>query len=210
MDPTLSDPAVLELRPFGRALTLHRLPLCPEIRLWLLGDDVDLEAECRELHELEAPPYWAFCWGSGQALARFLLDHPAEVQGRHVVDLGAGSGVVAIAAAKAGARSVLAVDTDPDALRAVRINAALNRVPVEVAERLPDVCDVVLASDILYESEQRDWLLELARGSPSVLVSDPERPSGPHLGIEPLTRMSVRTLPDVDSPMRAAAIFRLS
>lgn len=210
MDQTPSDPAVLELRPFGRALVLRRLPLCPEIWLWLLGDDVDLEAECRELHELEGPPYWAFCWGSGQALARFLLDHPAEVRQRRVVDLGTGSGVVAIAAAKAGARSVLAIDTDPAALAAVRINAALNRVRVEVGERLPDAWDVVLASDILYESEHRDWLLELARGSPSVLVSDPERPSGPRLGIEPLTRISVRTLPDVDSPMRAAAIFRLS
>jgi predicted nicotinamide N-methyase len=151
------------------------------------GDDVDLEAECRELHELEAPPYWAFCWGSGQALARFLLDHPAEVRHRRVVDLGTGSGVVAIAAAKAGARSVLAIDTDPEALAAVRINAALNHVCVEVAERLPDAWDVVLASDILYESEHRDWLLELARGSPRVLVSDPEfepfptstRPCGP-------------------------------
>ena len=79
-----SGAATLGRRAFRQALVLRRLPLCPEIRLWLLGDEVDLEAECRELHDGEAPPYWAFCWGSGQALARFLLDHPEEVRGRRV------------------------------------------------------------------------------------------------------------------------------
>lgn len=209
MEPTLSDPAPLGLCAFRRALVLRRLPLCPQIRLWLLGDSFDLEAECRELHEGEAPPYWAFCWGSGQALARFILDHPAEVRDRRVVDLGTGSGVVAIAAARAGARSICAIDTDPAALSAVRANAAVNRVSVEVAERLPDEWDLLVASDILYEPETRDWLVGLAEKGLRLLVSDPERPSSPRLGIVPLTRMCARTVPDVDSPMRTAAIFRL-
>jgi predicted nicotinamide N-methyase len=204
-----SGAATLGLRAFRQALVSRRLPLCPEIRLWLLGDDVDLEAECRELHDGEAPPYWAFCWGSGQALARFLLDHPAEVRGRSVVDLGTGSGVVAIAAAHAGARSVCAIDTDPAALAAVRANAALNRVAVEVSEQLPDERDVLLASDILYEPETRDRLLGLAQRSLTLLVSDPERPSAPRRGLPPLARIPARTVPDVDSPVRTAAIFRL-
>jgi predicted nicotinamide N-methyase len=204
-----SGPAAPGPRAFRRGLALRRLPLCPEIQLWLLGDDVDLEEECRELHEAEAPPYWAFCWGSGQALARFLLDHPAEVRDRRVVDLGTGSGVVAIAAAQAGARSVWAIDSDPAALRAARTNAAINCVALEVGQQPPDAWDVLVASDILYEAETRDRLLSLADRSLSVLVSDPERPSSPRLGIAPLIRLDARTVPDVDSPIRTAAIFRL-
>jgi predicted nicotinamide N-methyase len=207
--PVPSGAEPTELRPFGQALVLRRLPLCPEIQLWLLGDDFDLEAECRELLEMESPPYWAFCWGSGQALARFLLDHPEEVRDRRVVDLGAGSGVVAVAAAMAGARSVVAVDTDPAALSATQLNAAANGVQVGVARRLPGQWDVLLASDFLYEAENRDRLIELAQGNGSVLVSDPERPASPRFAIEPLARVSARTVPDVDSPMRTAAIFRL-
>jgi len=207
--PTPFGPAPPELRAFGQVLVLRRLPLCPEIQLWLLGDDLDLEAECRDLHEMESPPYWAFCWGSGQAFARFLLDHPAEVRKRRVVDLGSGSGVVAVAAAMAGARSVVAVDSDPSALRAVRVNAAVNRVSVAVASEIPDSWDVLLSSDFLYEPANRDRLMELARGSGSVLVSDPERPSSPRFPSEPLCRVPARTLPDVDSPVCTAAIFRL-
>jgi len=207
--PTPSDAVPPELRPFGQALVLRRPPLCPEIQLWLLGDDFDLEAECRELHEMESPPYWAFCWGSGQALARFLLDHPAEVRNRHVVDLGTGSGVVAVAAAMMGARTVAAVDADPAALCAVGLNARLNGVSVATGSEIPDGWEVLLASDFLYEPDNRDRLIELARESGSVLVSDPERPSSPRLPSEPLHRVSARTVPDVDSPMRSAAIFRL-
>jgi predicted nicotinamide N-methyase len=204
-----SDPPAPELRPFGQALVLRRPPLCPEIQLWLLGDEFDLEVECRELHEMESPPYWAFCWGSGQALARFLLDHPAEVRDRRVVDLGTGSGVVAVAAAMAGARSVVGVDSDPTALCAVQLNARQNRVCVDVAPEIPDPWDVLVASDFLYEPANRDRLIELASGEGSVLVSDPERPSSPRFPNEPLCRVSACTVPDVDSPMRSAAIFRL-
>src|SRR5690349_14600661 len=122
----------------GSVLTPRSLPLCPELRLWLLGDDVDLSTRVSELFSIETAPYWAFCWGSGQALARFVLDHPHHVRGRVVADFGSGSGVCAIAAAKAGAHTVFAVDTDPLALRAVIENARLNGVEVETVTSLPE------------------------------------------------------------------------
>jgi predicted nicotinamide N-methyase len=101
------------LGAFGSRLDRRRPPLCPELELWLLGDDVDLEAACEELADGEAPPFWAFCWGSGQALARHLLDRPEIVRGKRVVDLGSGSGIAGLAAARAGAAHVLALDLDP-------------------------------------------------------------------------------------------------
>jgi predicted nicotinamide N-methyase len=204
-------PAPPDLWAFGRPLELCRLPLCPEIRVWLLAGDIDLEQSCRDLRDCQPPPYWAFCWGSGQALARFLLDHPHEVRERRVVDFGAGGGVVAIAAALAGARSVVAVDSDAAARCAVIANAAANGAELEVAERVPDAWDVLLASDVIYEGANRDWLLGLRAPGRCVIVSDPERPSSPPLPLpmQLLDRVEVRTLPDVDSPMRSAAVFRL-
>ncbi len=208
----MSIPAQLESRyphPFGRSLELRRPPLCPEIHLWLIGDDIDLEADCRELRDGEGAPYWAFCWGAGQALARFLLDRPGEVAGLRVVDLGSGSGVVAIAAALAGARSVVAVDTDPAASRAVRTNALENGARIDTSDRVPDDWDVLLAADVLYEASMRDWLIELAAPERRVIVADPERTQAPRLGVEPFARFDARTFPDVDSPMRRAAVFEL-
>jgi len=202
--------AAPELRAFGRQLELSPLPLCPEIRIWLLAGDIDLEQSCRDLRDCQPPPYWAFCWGSGQALARFLLDHPHEVRGRRVVDFGAGCGVVAIAAALAGAHSVVAVDSDAAARSAAVANAAANGAELEVAERVPDAWDVLLASDVLYEGANRDWLLGLRASGRCVIVSDPERPSSPPPPLQLLDRVEVRTFPDVDSPMRSAAVFRLS
>ncbi len=199
-----------DLRAFGRPLAVTTLPLCPELRLWLLSDEVDLEHECAQLSDCDPPPYWAFCWGSGQALARFLLDHPEEVRGRRVVDFGTGGGVAAIAAAKAGASEVIAVDTDPDAHGAALANAALNGVELQPSQRMPEGWDVLLASDVLYERSNADWLLALGT-SPGrqVLLSDPERACTPPLPSAPLYRYAVTTLPDVDSPSRSAAVFAL-
>jgi predicted nicotinamide N-methyase len=117
----------------GSRLAPRTLPFCPELELWLLGDDVDLEQRASEVFAIETAPYWAFCWGSGQALARYVLDRPELVRGRVVADFGAGCGVAAIAALKAGARSAIAVDIDPNALEACRRNALLNGVSLETA-----------------------------------------------------------------------------
>jgi len=200
------------LTAFGRSLEFQRPPLCPEIGLWLLDDSVDLESSCLGLGSMQAPPYWAFCWGSGQAMARFLLDHPERVDGRRVVDFGAGSGVAGIAARLAGAASVTAVDMDPEARAATLHNAASNGVELATRSSLPDdpeEWDLLLASDVLYEPSQLGRLRALAQGGRPVLLSDPERPSSPRLDHPAQARYAVRTLPDVDSPVKSAAVFLL-
>lgn len=199
-----------ELRAFGRPLSLQRPALCPEIALWLVCEDVDLEQECEALLEGQAPPYWAFCWGGGQVLARYLLDHPAEVADRSVLDLGTGSGVVAIAAALAGARAVMAVDNDLDALAAARRNAAANGVSVEVSRSPDRDSEVLLASDVYFEAGPRDFCERQAELGRRVLVCEPDRPGARHPSLPPLLRAEARTLPDVDSPTRSAAIYRLN
>jgi predicted nicotinamide N-methyase len=194
---------------FGHALTPTRPPLCPEIELWLMGGDLDLESECQELGDCQPPPYWAFCWGSGQALARYVLDRPELVRGRRVVDFGAGGAVAGIAAALAGAGEVTAVDMDPAARQAARENAALNRVGIHVSADIPAQWDVMMAADVLYEGDNLAHLLDLCGPRREVLVSDPGRTSSPRLPVAPAARYAVRTLPDVDSPLRSAAVYRL-
>lgn len=193
----------------GSRLRVRAPDLCPELRLWLLGDDVDLNRRVSELLSIERAPYWAFCWGSGQALARYVLERPELVRGKRVADFGAGCGVAAIAALKAGACSALAVDIDPHALRACRANARLNGVALDVSTELSSDYQVLLASDVLYELGNRELLLTALAREATVLVSDPLRPGNPRLELAESARYAVRTLPDVDSPMASAVIYRL-
>lgn len=207
--PSAEAEAPRGLRPFGRPLSLQRPGGCREIRLWLIAEDVDLEAECLALGPGDAPPYWAFCWGGGQLLARFILDHPEEVAGRRVLDLGSGSGVVAIAAALAGAQSVLAVDSDPASLEAVRANARANGICVETSQQTSDEWDVLLASDVYFEAGPRNFCEAMLAEGRRVLLCEPDRPDAEHPRLEPLLRAAANTHPDVDSPTRSAAIYRL-
>jgi len=135
---------------------LKRVPFVEEISLYLAADiyevwrGTELHADQKDL----APPFWAFAWPGGQALARYLLDHPELVSGRNVLDVGCGSGLVAIAAAKAGAAAVTASDTDPFATTAVQLNARANQVKVCVVRDVlgsTHKADVVLAGDVWYE-----------------------------------------------------------
>jgi predicted nicotinamide N-methyase len=160
-------------------------PLVPEVRLRLADEAVPLWIKTEE--ELGAmglpPPFWAFAWAGGQALARHVLDNPALVRGRRVLDFGSGSGLVGIAAALAGARGAEACDIDPYAVAAIEANAAGN--VVSVAARLADLIgadegwDAVLAGDVCYEKEMAEavtgWLASLARRGATVLIGDPRR-----------------------------------
>ncbi|MDF2975448.1 MAG: putative methyltransferase [Actinomycetospora sp.] len=155
-------------------------PLVPEITL-LLADDI--HRAWSELDE-EAPPFWAFAWVGGQALARHVLDHPDLVRGRRVLDLATGSGVVAIAAALAGAAAVVASDTDARARQAVGLNAAANGVAVDVVGDVLDGAveldvDVVLAGDVFYEQPMarhvERFCDEAVAAGVDVIVGDPGR-----------------------------------
>ena len=215
--------AAIEAEPlplvFGQPLAAHRLPLCPEIRLWLLDGQVDLNAQIDPIFKGQDIPFWAFCWGAGQALARYIIGHPETVAGKRVVDFGAGSGVAAIAAASAGARRALAVDTDPLARRMALRNARLNGVFIEVSGELPESWDLLLASDVMYEERTCGWLLELAVRGRKIIISNPERKETPRLqrllgqseyrasGLEQICRVESPTFPDVDYPTRYVAIY---
>lgn len=197
------------LGAFGARLERRAPALVPEIALWLIGEAVDLEAGCQELADGEAPPYWAFCWASGQALARHLLDHPELVRGRRVVDLGTGSGIAAIAAALAGAREVVAIDVDPTALGAARLNAEHNGVAIRTGTRAPEEFDLLLAADVLYETGLRDWILEEGRRRAACLLADPRRPGTPSIDFPIVASYDARTLPDVDPPCRRVVLHAL-
>jgi predicted nicotinamide N-methyase len=204
---------------FGHSLSVQALPRCPEIRLWLLDGQVDLNAQIDPIFKGADIPFWAFCWGAGQALARYIIDHPYTVAGKRVVDFGAGSGVAAIAAARSGALRVHAVDTDQTAQRMALENARLNRVSIEVSGRLPDSWDLLLASDVMYEEQTCRWLLNLAARGRQIMISNPERKDMPRLErllaedehrslpLARLCRVESPAFPDVDYPTRQVAIY---
>ncbi|GLW30850.1 class I SAM-dependent methyltransferase [Actinoplanes regularis] len=156
---------------------LQPVPLAPEISLHLVDAPLGLfDLTGGEFHSDSPPPFWAFVWAGGQALARYLLDHPGEVAGRRVLDLATGSGVAAIAAARRGATLVAATDIDPDAVAAAHRNAAANAVTL--ADRL-DEPDVVLAGDVYYSPavapQITTRLRAFRRNGAAVLVGDPGR-----------------------------------
>jgi len=186
-----------------------RVPLVPEIELWLLAPTVDVARACQDLTDLDPPPFWAMCWAGGQALARYLLDHAHEVRDRVVADLGAGCGVAGIAAARAGARRVVAIDLDPTALRAARANARLNDVTIHVADSAPDDVSVLLAADVFYEPSARACVREHAIAGRRVLVGDPERTAEQRVLGSRLARYEARTQPDVDAPVTSASVYVL-
>ncbi|MDX1693676.1 MAG: 50S ribosomal protein L11 methyltransferase [Ketobacteraceae bacterium] len=183
------------------------LPLVPEITLYLLADDYPKESLGRESYEklMANPPYWAFCWGGGQAMARFILDNPDSVKSTPVVDFGAGSGVAAIAALLAGAPAALAVDIDPVALAAATANGRLNGVlmkPVQEAGRAPD--RLVLAADICYEESGMAGVQQHLGSGGRVLVSDSriEQLTARLPGLRQVAEYSVKTFPDLDEHQR--------
>ena len=195
--------------------------LLPEIHLALASELMPVWRASEAELEAEGvpPPYWAFAWAGGQALARYLLDHPEVVRGRCVLDFASGCGVSAIAAAKAGAARVIANEIDPYAAEATRINADLNGVELEVVERdLVGEGDpswqVVLAGDVCYEEQPAErfirWLRALAGEGREVLLGDPMRTYLPRSGLERVIAYGVRTTREIeDSDLRNATVWRV-
>ena len=185
------------------ALEVVALPEVPNIRLALLQQSypqhlLDSDAVAKIM---DTPMYWAFCWASGQVLARFIMDNPHYVKGRRVLDFGAGSGVVAIAAAIAGARAVVVCDTDPLALLACRHNAKLNGVDLALAhswESYEGTIDLILAADVLYDRANLSWLQVFLQRAPSVLVADSRIRDFTAENYRPLSSSRSSTLPDLD------------
>lgn len=171
-------------------LQLTTTALVPEIKLYLAEDPIIFWARLEADAKAAGPaPFWASAWAGGQALARYLLDHPQSVAGKSVLDLGSGSGLAAIAAARASATAVTANDIDPDAIAAIAANAAINGVNVQLLHgdllrEDIDGFDVVMAGDALYApSLAADLMLflraQVSRGS-RVLLGDPGRGHLPH------------------------------
>ena len=207
---------------FVRANTvLAAPPLVPEIRLHLASEVTPLWQATEALLEREGlpPPYWAFAWPGGQAVARHVLDHPDLVRGRSAIDIGAGSGLLAIAAAMAGARSVIAADIDAFAAAAIALNAAANGAAVTV--RTDDLigsdatADVLLVGDMCYERPLAErltrWLHERAAQGALVLLGDPGRAYLPQSGLAELSRYTVPTPLDLeDRTSRETVVWRLT
>jgi predicted nicotinamide N-methyase len=192
-------------------------PLVPEIKLYLATEVVPLwRATEDELEKMGVPPpYWAFAWAGGQALARYILDHPETVAGKHVLDIGSGSGLVGIAAAMAGARSVLAADIDAFSAAAIGLNCAANGCDVAVTQ--DDLIggagnwDIILVGDLFYERPLAERLLAWLQGlQRPALLGDPGRSYFPKDQVERLALYNVQTSRDLeDREIRETGVYRL-
>jgi predicted nicotinamide N-methyase len=213
----VTDPA-----SFIRANTeLLRPPLVPEIVLHLATEIVPIWRKTEEELAAEGipPPFWAFAWAGGQALARWVLDNPDTVRGKRVLDFATGSGLSAIAAMKAGATDVVANEIDAFAIAAATLNATANDVRIACAHEdligRDDGWDAVLAGDVCYEREMSarvfDWLKALARRGALVLVGDPGRNYLPRESMKELAVYDVQTTRELeDREVRRTKVWRVS
>ena len=201
---------------------LQAPPHTPELRLHLADEVTPIwRLTEEELGELGLPPpFWAFAWAGGQALARYLLDHPDEVAGRRVIDFATGSGIVAIAAMKAGAARALAADIDPFCAAAVSLNAAANGVAVDFTDAdllgaPAPAADLILAADICYEKPMAEavmaWLQEARAAGTPVLIGDPGRSYFPKSGLVKLAEYRVPTSRELeDAEVKRTAVWTLA
>jgi predicted nicotinamide N-methyase len=176
-----------------------------DLELWLIdADNMDRAFSPEETRRiLEEPPYWSFCWASGLALARFLAEHPQRVEGKRVLDFGAGSGVAGIAAMKAGALEVVACDLDPVALASCRANAELNGVTLGYSADFfaeADRFDLILVADVLYDRANLPLLDQFLTRGKEALVADSRVRDFQHPLYERLGILEALTLPDLAEP----------
>jgi predicted nicotinamide N-methyase len=195
---------------FIRANTvLQPVPHAPEIQLYVADEITPIWRMTEDaLGELGlAPPFWAFAWAGGQAIARYLLDNPEEARGKAVLDFASGSGLCAIAAMKAGADRVLACDIDPLCRAAIALNAEANGVRVDsviadLLDRPPPAAALILAGDICYEKPVAEralaWLAQAHGGGARVLIGDPGRSYFPRQGLVQLADYQVQTTRELE------------
>ncbi|MDH6128547.1 50S ribosomal protein L11 methyltransferase [Kitasatospora sp. GP82] len=224
MSATAASPATsATVQEFVRAKTrLAPVPFVDEIRLHQAAEAIALweETETAQGKAGLAPPFWGFAWPGGQAVARYVLDHPGTVAGRAVLDLAAGSGLVAVAAALRGATTVTAVEIDPYAIAAIELNSTANGVTVDA--HCADLLDgdaapaeVVLAGDVFYERAMAQRVLPFlerahARGA-LVLVGDPGRAYLPRERFTEVASYQVTVAADLeDRPVKTSVVWRLS
>ncbi|MEQ1648605.1 MAG: 50S ribosomal protein L11 methyltransferase [Hyphomicrobiaceae bacterium] len=213
----------VSIRHFIRTNTkLLSPPLVPEIKLHLAEESVPIWQKTEdELGELNIdPPYWAFAWAGGQALARYLLDTPTVSNGKRILDLGAGSGLTAIAPMLRGATSALAADIDELALIASALNADANGVTVsttaeDLLVRKPENFDVILVGDLFYERQLADKVLayiNAARASGAeILIGDPGRNYFPRNRFEQIAEYRVPVTRELeDAEIKKTAVWRVA
>jgi predicted nicotinamide N-methyase len=223
---TLSDTPSLDEENFAAFIAANTEivspPLVPEIKLRLATEITPIwQATETELQEIGIPPpFWAFCWPGGQALARYVLDNPDIVRGKRVLEFAAGGAVSGIAAAVGGAAEVIANDIDAMAVAAAQINAALNKVTLTpstenyLMRETPGGCDVILAGDIFYEQspavEIEAFLRREAASDAVVLIGDPGRKYLPIKNLHEVMRYEVPTSLELeDREMRDGVVWRV-
>ena len=211
----------MELDDFILANTgIEATRLVPEIRLHLATELTPLwHATESYLNQISLnAPFWAFAWVGGQVLSRYILDHPEVVTGLRIADIGSGGGIVSIAAAMAGAEHVTALDVDPVAATACRINAALNGVADRVSTETADAItydfspfDLLLVGDVCYtHGESADLAEHLRDAVLPVLLGDPGRKFLPRHGIRRLATYSVETSQEIEAqPITEASVWRM-
>ena len=197
-------------------------PLVPEVQLYLAHEAVPLWQKTEdELGEMGLPPpFWAFAWAGGQALARHVLDHPDIVAGKRVIDLASGSGLVGIAAMKAGAGRVLAADIDAFSVEAIGLNAEINAVSLtatgrDLLEQPAEACDVILVGDLFYEKDLAAkvfaWLEDAEGRGITALIGDPGRSYLPREKLKKLGEYKVQVTRDLeDAEVKLTSVWRLS
>ncbi|WP_237457613.1 methyltransferase [Pseudomaricurvus sp. HS19] len=194
--------AVQDILPTARIETLS-LDNGTGISLFLMNEDYPQDRLPQEaaLKLMEQPYYWAFCWASGLVLSRYLLDNPQLVAGKRVVDFGCGSGVMAIAAAMAGAAEVIACDIDPLALLATEENARLNEVTLTLSDDFDNITgpvDLILVADVLYDRDNLPWLARFIERADDVLIADSRVKNFDFPPYEQIARREGCTMPDLD------------
>jgi predicted nicotinamide N-methyase len=197
-------------------------PLVPEIKLHLAHEALPIWQKTEdELGEIGLPPpFWAFAWAGGQALARYILDTPSTVSGKRIVEIASGSGMVGIAAMKAGAKSVLAADIDLFSVAAIEVNSALNDVALSITSKdllagdAPDA-DLILVGDLFYEKSVAErclgWLEQAQAKGIDILIGDPGRSYLPKDRLVKVAEYSVPVSRDLeDAEIKQTAVWRLA